>query len=581
MKYIILATACFAAAPVCAQSASMAEVEGLWSAHLDFGPETEGDLTIKRQGDDWTATIAGQTVAATELSFTFEDGDTFDGAITADGAIEGWWTQPPGFWGQAYATPLRLSADGKTWRGAATPLAQTFDLYLKIFENDDGAWRAAFRNPQYNLNGWASQFAATRAGEQISFSARDGAVSQEATYDEKENTLTLSWSPAPAPVVMTHAAPGDAAAFSARETQEYRYARPQQTDDGWETARARKAGIDEDKLASLIESIIAADPASARPLLIHSLLVARDGKLVLEEYFYGHDRKTPHDIRSGGKTFASVLLGGLMHEGLDIGPQTRLVDLLDTDDPGPRKSEITLAHLLTHTSGLDCNDNEEDSPGNEGNLQSQTEEPDWVRYALNLSMVHTPGERYAYCSAGINLAGGAIAAAAGESVPDLFDHLIAKPLQFGRYHWNLAPDGAGYLGGGAYILPRDLLKLGQAYLNGGVWNGRRIVSADWVAQSTAAHVDINEETTGMDAETFANNAIRGADGLAWHRYPIHIGERTIEAYEANGNGGQYLVVVPDYDLTVVMTGGNYRQGAIWLRWRDEIIGEQIIGAIKD
>jgi CubicO group peptidase (beta-lactamase class C family) len=141
------------------------------------------------------------------------------------------------------------------------------------------------------------------------------------------------------------------------------------------------------------------------------------------------------------------------------------------------------------------------------------------------------------------------------------------------------PSGEGYLGGGVQMRPRDLLKIGQLYLNGGVWNGRRVLSRAWTALSTSARQPINEQTTGFDAETFANAYTRGADGYAWHRYGVRVGDRTVDEYEANGNGGQLLIVVPEYDLVVVLTGGNFGQGGIWIPWRNEIVGGQIIPAI--
>jgi CubicO group peptidase (beta-lactamase class C family) len=84
----------------------------------------------------------------------------------------------------------------------------------------------------------------------------------------------------------------------------------------------------------------------------------------------------------------------------------------------------------------------------------------------------------------------------------------------------------------------------------------------------------------MDAARFAAIATRGADGFAWHRYGVRVGERRVESYEASGNGGQFLIVVPEFDLVVVLTGGNYGQGGIWTRWRDDIVGAQIIAALR-
>jgi CubicO group peptidase (beta-lactamase class C family) len=213
-------------------------------------------------------------------------------------------------------------------------------------------------------------------------------------------------------------------------------------------------------------------------------------------------------------------------------------------------------------------------------MQNQRQQPDWWKYTLDLPMAHEPGSRYAYCSAGMNLMGAALTTATGNSIPELFERTVARPLQFGPYYWNLIPNGEGYLGGGAFLRPRDLLKVGQTYLGGGRWNGRRIVDSAWVTRSTAPYVRISPETTGLDAKQFPNFYGEADDGYAWHVNKLRSGDRTYREYEANGNGGQLLIVVPELDLAVVFTAGNYRQGGIWGRWRDEIVGKEIIPAIR-
>src|SRR5687767_7532295 len=314
------------------------------------------------------------------------------------------------------------------------------------------------------------------------------------------------------------------------------------------------------------------------------MLVAHRGKLVLEEYFYGYDGNTAHDVRSAGKTFASVMLGAAMLQGVEISPQTRVYELLADRgpfaNPDPRKADITLAHLMTHTSGLDCDDYGEASLGNEGTMTTQREQPDWWKYTLDLPMVHDPGKRYAYCSANTNLVGGALTKATATWLPELFERSVARPLQFRRYHWPVMPTSEGYQAGGSFVLPRDLLKLGQAYLDGGVWNGRRIVSAEWVSESTARRIAITPQTTGLSAEEFANGYSLSADAYTWHLNDLRVGERVYKEFEASGNGGQLLIVVPDADLSVVFTGGNYLQGGIWNQWRQTIVAEQIIPAIR-
>lgn len=550
-------------------------LQGRWEDRKDFGPASRGELVLTHEDGAWHAELGDATAHGASLDLTFaDDQGRFSGARRGR-TIVGWWRQPPGLPGQAYMTPVTLYQDGASrWRGDVTPLAQTFTMTLRVAQDDAGHWYAAFRNREFNMNGGAGWLEPRVAGDAVTFLGADGRVVRDGA--RADGTLRLAWPPLPMPLVLTRAtnvpAPERGVGLA-----------PPQSGDGWRTARPSTVGFDEAALSALVARIAGADPFARRAQLIHSLLVSRQGRLVLEEYFAGHDREMPHDLRSAGKTLSAILVGAAHREGARIGPDTRLYDLVAPQgpfaNPDPRKSAITLAHLMTHTSGLACNDNDENSPGNEGAMQGQSVQPDWRRFALDLPMAHAPGTRYAYCSAGMNLVGAALEAATGEDAPDLFDRLVARPLAFGRYHWNLAPDGKGYLGGGVHMRPRDLLKLGQLHLDRGVWNGRRILERAWVEDSTRAHVTIDEASTGMDDATFANVATHGSDGYAWHRYGVRVGERLVPAYEANGNGGQFLIVVPEYDLVVVITGGNYGQGGIWTKWRNDIVGAGVAAAI--
>ena len=468
------------------------------------------------------------------------------------------------------------------------PLDERFTLYLKIYRAADGSLAGAFRNPEINSNGGASLFRVTQEGDQVFLTARRGdkEIRHTATLVHAPDRLRISWPDAGQVLELSHRAPEQVPDFFPRPPGEksYAYQKPPTTGDGWPTARARDVGMNEAALTRLVQRLIDADPAAARPSLIHSILVAHRGKLVLEEYFFGFDREQPHDTRSAGKTFASVMLGAAMMQGTKIAPESAIYDVLGGmgpfANPDPRKAQITLAHLMTHTAGLACDDNDDASPGNEGTMQAQAQQPDWWKYTLDLPMTHDPGSRYAYCSANINLVGAALTTATGTWLPELFDRTVARPLQFGRYHWNLMPTKEGYLGGGAWLRPRDLLKLGQAYLDGGIWKGRRIVAASWVTRSTAPYVQITPATTGLDPSQFSDFYIGGADGYAWHLLGVRSGEKTYRDYGASGNGGQLLIVVPELDLAVVFTGGNYLQGGIWTRWPNDIIGGEIIPAIE-
>ena len=571
---------------------------GLWAYSTSSLPGLQGPLIVTRQRTSWRANLAGHAASAHgdggDLRLTFPGGGgQFRGRLTGDGRrIEGFWVQPAGGFGdlrQPYASPLTLrSTAAGGWRGEVRPLANTFTFYLKVFRDTDGAVVAALRNPEANLNGGRTQYLVSLEGDAVRLTTRPAEGQRLITLNGKlaGGHLHLALPGLDRDFDLTRATPQQAAAFFPRPpgAPAYVYHAPPALNDGWAVASAAKVGLDDGALARLVQAQIDSDPAGKRPQLIHSILVARGGKLVLEEYFSGYDREAPHDTRSAAKTFNSVMLGAVMLREPGLGPDSRIYDLMVARgpfaNPDPRKAQITLAHLMTHSAGLACDDNDDASPGNEGTLQDQTLQPDWAKYTLDLPMAHDPGARYAYCSANANLVAAGLAARTGEWIPALFDRTIAKPLQFGPYFWDLTPTGDGYGGGGVRVRPRDLLKIGQTFLDGGLWNGRRVVSAAWAKASTAPRIDVSPATTGLTPANFSNGYILAKDGYAWHLNDLKVGGRTYRDYEATGNGGQLLIVVPDADLAVVITAGNYGQGGIWNRWRDSIVAQQIIPAIR-
>ena len=271
----------------------------------------------------------------------------------------------------------------------------------------------------------------------------------------------------------------------------YVYRPPELQKDGWPVASLREVKLLEKPLIELINKVLTAR-AEDNPFPIQSLLIARHGKLALEEYFYGFDSDRPHDSRSAGKTWATMLVGAVRQHGAAIGPETPVYSVFPEYKPfaywDAHKSNVTLGHLMTMTSGLACDDDNDNSPGNEDRMQSQTSQPDWYKYTLDLPMAQSPGGQKAiYCSAGLNLVGAVVQRVTGKWLPNIFQHDFAEPMQISQYHLNLTPTGDAYMGGGLYMRPRDLLKLGQLYLNGGVWKNQRVVSQEWVEDSTQPH----------------------------------------------------------------------------------------------
>jgi len=520
--------------------------QGLWSVDTTFGPVVRGDLTVRRAAMTWSGDSVRFILGA--------DSGQFRGRVVG-GVIRGFWIQPPGVTlDQSYATPLELKPAGADrWRATVVPLPDRLRVFLAIWRRADGTLAATFRDPEQNSIGAWLEFNVTADRDSLRFASvgQRRPMNFAAAYDSSARRIALKWPYFDRVIFFLPQDSSSATGLFPRlpRSARYRYQAPPRLNDGWRTAAAKTVGLDEAVLAKLVQQIADTDPLAPTAPMIHSLLIARHGRLVLEEYFAGWRRDDVHDTRSGGKTFASVMVGAVQ-----LDPDTKI------------KGDVTVGNALTHTTGLACDDNDDNSPGNEDVMQAQTNQPDWWQYILDQPQVHAPGTHYAYCSGGMNLAGYALHRATGEWIPALFDRTVARPLGFGRYYYNLMPTLDGYLGGGVRLAPRDLLKLGVAYLNGGTWDGHRLVSPEWVKLSTTTRLD----------------SIVGRDGYAWHIFPITAGKggRKYYEYEANGNGGQFLIVVPELDLAVVFTGGNYRDGGVWWKWRQQIVGNVIVPATK-
>lgn len=594
---ILCTTICLISGSGCAESQSAREQpsavspppnwEGLWVAERSFGPQFQGPVTLHRSGEDWIARLQGETVTvdrslekdgSVNWSFDFIDRGRFLGQqVSAGTAIDGHWLQPPGMvQGYPFATPVRLEpADSNAFGGEIVPFPQEVSLNIPLIA--DGAisepgttkYRTFLRNPQRNLGVFFRIETATVDGDEIRFANRDGEVMAVGQSIEPGERFTLLFPRFGETLDFTRRSRQNAPGFYPRRSPESPATLPQPAEigDGWPTAAPRQAGLDERPLASLVGSIAAFEPNELRQPYIHGLLVAHRGKLVVEEYFHGYHREMPHDSRSAGKSLTSALLGIAIHKGAVASVDQPVYSLFGGMEafanPDPRKERMTLRHLVTMSPGFDCDDGNYDNPGNEDTMQSQDEQPDWYRYALDLPMVREPGEAGIYCTAGMNLIGGAIRQATGISLMRFFQEEFAKPLDISYYQMNLSPTYEAYMGGGIRLRPRDFLKLGQLYLDGGVWNGQRIVSEEWVRESAASHASLN---------------VNDDYGFAWWRQTYEVSGRSIDTYYASGNGGQLLFVVPELDLVVLIQAGNYSDGRTRNEFRDRFMRESILPA---
>ncbi|MCH9693423.1 MAG: beta-lactamase family protein [Gammaproteobacteria bacterium] len=564
----------------------------VWSAEAEA---TSHRVSVELSDGKWRGSVDEKptSVSVADRTVTVEapGGQSFLGRLADDDfSIQGHWTQPSSQWGYGeMVTPTVLSAQDENRWGARVDLQpRPFRVFLDIFSDEDGNIGAVVRNPERNEIMRARRFRVEPDGERRwSLVAGSGDREIRQSLKETDDGLELDHSWFDSPLILRRATAENNEGYFPRDpaTESLQYTPPPQLDDGWEVITAEDAGFDRAALDTLVTELSTADPRSQRPRLIHAVLAAHKGRLVFEEYFHGYDRETPHDTRSLGKVFAPVLVGALQQQSIAIDADVRpIADVLltaeeDIDDP--RKSDITLAHLMSFSSGLDCDVNNPDSVGNEDRMWEQQEEDDFWLYTARLQQLHEPGERYAYCSGSINLVGASISAFGEKPIVDLFNELIAEPLRFGSYHWNLAPNGAAYLGGGPYMRPRDILKIGAMFAADGTWDGEQIIDPHWVKESTTVVMDITPETTGMTSEDFGNSYFGGATAYEWRIDEVRAGDTTYASYEATGNGGQILLVVPDLDLVVLFMGGNYRQGGIWGRWRNEIVGGHIVPAMRE
>src|ERR1051326_1978527 len=546
---------------------------GLWGIEQTFGPLARGELTIDGRGDDWRAHISGFDVAVThekEITFSLPDGGgKFRGHLDVNAkTIFGQWTQPKGIvHDQGYATPIELNAIApRVWSGRVIPLDDYISFYVFIKREESGALSAIIRNPEF---GWMQRrpWSVSANGNAITFA--QGKQSLEGKYDAESDRLALPLIDNAPPLLLTRRTDNAIGFYPRTPAQrEYKASAPVATADGWAVGALKDAALNSGPISQLVEKILTAAPDD-NAMDIQSLLIARHGKLVFEEYFYGFSPERPHDTRSAGKTFAPMLMGLARDHGGKVSPTTAVYSLFPEYKPfanwDERKQEMKVEDLMSMTAGYDCDeDHSETAPLNEELMQDQKAQPDWYKFTLDAPMAHDPGGKQAYyCSPELNLTGGVSAKSAGKRVTDVFYEDYARPLQFHTYHLNLQPTGEAYMGGGAYIRPRDQLKLGQLYLNGGTWNGRRVLSKDWVTQSWAVHAKFADPFFGAEH----------LYGWGWHILPLHVGNRTYMEYESGGNGGQLVIAIPELDMVVGLTGGAYGNFRAWGPWATQLMAQ--------
>lgn len=535
---------------------SAAELVGLWKAKRWFGPDARGPLTIRKSGSTYTASMVGQDVPVrvtkNELFFELPKGQgSFRGRFQDGGDLLGHWYPPRGVAMGGLFTTVRLRPQGANrWSGEVVPFDDVFTFYLLLQPRADGTIGVILRNQERD---WASLFGPdrlVREGDSLKLIGRpvwqkEQGVIFSGSYDSESQTITLDF-PGRGGSYDFHRE-DDQSDFYPRGKlpRKYVYQPPPPRDEGWPTGTLDEVDIDRPAMERLVQKLLEAPMDSARTPKVHGLLVARHGKLVFEEYFHGEHRDRLHDTRSAAKSVTAVIVGAAMRAGAPLSLSSPVYQVMNggsfPPNLDPAKRSMTLEHLLTMSAGFFCDDTNDDAPGNEDKMQEQREEPDWYRYTLNVPLATPPGEKSVYCSASANLALGMAAAATGQSPVDLFDRLVAGPMNIRNYGWFGDPAGHPYGGGSMHFLLRDFMKFGQLMLNGGTWQGRRVLSREFAERATTPLYHL-----------------RGREyGYLWWSVDYPYKNRTVRAYYAGGAGGQAVTVIPALDLVVATFGGNY------------------------
>ncbi|MBT8077705.1 MAG: beta-lactamase family protein [Gammaproteobacteria bacterium] len=300
---------------------------------------------------------------------------------------------------------------------------------------------------------------------------------------------------------------------------------------------------------------------------INSIVVVKNGELLIERYYNGATRDSTHNPRSVGKTFAATVLGIAIEQGYIEGVDQTLGDFYDLDDhanSSASKASVTLEQLISMTSGFEGFDFDPDSPGNEELMYPQD---NWVEWTLNLPMAggRRPGDEWRYFTAGVVVLGDILNRAVPGGLEAYAHEVLFARLGISNYEWQHTPQRVANTAGGIQLTPLDFAKFGELHRLRGEWNGERVVPARWVEQSLQPAI----------ATTEAGNRY----GYLWWHRTYAVGDQQWPVAYCSGNGGNKIFVFDEQPLVVVVTASAYGQRYAH-RQVDRMMTEYILPAVS-
>ena len=347
---------------------------------------------------------------------------------------------------------------------------------------------------------------------------------------------------------------------------QYSYQPPEYTMDGLATGSLTDVEIKVAPIERAVNEI-----HRGRFKEVHSMLIYKDDKLVFEEYFQGHqyrwdaarhhgelvtwDRHMLHRTMSVTKSITSICIGIALDHGYIESVHQSIFDYLpdhqhlNTDG----KNKITIEHLLTMTSGLEWDEwHAALSSARNDIVGIWYHDKGPVNFILERPLVDEPGTRYTYSGGNMILLGEIIRHATKSGIDEFSQKYLFDPLGVDSSNWVMRfENGVMETGGGLKITPRNMAKIGVTMLKKGAWNGKQIISEEWVKKSATAFpgnqgINIPGENSGRNGYSYS-----------WWIKPFFVSGKRVNMFSAGGWGGQHIMVLPEINMVVVFTGGNY------------------------